>query len=47
VVDTVDMQGRGFFPWVLVEFKRNGGFFISNSIGLKVDNSMRVWKRPN
>jgi hypothetical protein len=47
VVNTIDVQGREFFPWVLVEFNRDGGFFINNSIDLKVDNSMCVWKRPN
>jgi hypothetical protein len=46
MVNTIDMQGRGFFWWVMVEFNRDGGFFINNGIGLKVDNSMRIWEWP-
>ena len=42
MMNIIDIQGRGFFLWVLVEFNRDGGFFISDSIGFKVDNSMCV-----
>ena len=47
MVNIIDMQGRGFFLWMMVEFNKDGGFFISNSIGLKVDNSMHIWEWPN